>query len=519
MSAPMGSLPRLRSHIAGAWVDGTGAVSTLIDPSTEAPVAELASGVDVAVALTYARTIGGPALRTLTYKQRGELCGSLAKLIHERRDELIGLAMANGGNTRGDAKFDIDGASGTLQSYAELGASLGDVTLLADGDAIQLGRAPRVAGQHVYAPRRGVAVHINAFNFPAWGTAEKLACSLVAGVPVISKPATATAHVAHRIVELAVEAKLLPAGAVQLLLGSVGDLLDRLAPEDVLAFTGSGDTAAKLRGHEAFVRRGTRINVEADSLNSVVLGPDVEPGTPTWDLFVNEIAKDITQKTGQKCTAVRRVIAPAARMSDVEEVLREKLGAVKVGDPRQDDVTMGPLATAEQKKSVTAGVKLLAGESRVVFEGSAPSGKGFFQAPVLLRQDEPAKAKAVHAHEVFGPVSTLMPHAGADDAAAIVARGEGSLVVSIYADDRAFLGAAIAAIAPTTGRVYVGSAKVAGQTFGPGTVLPTLVHGGPGRAGSGEELGGRRGLALYQQRTALQGDRALLDALVGRTAT
>ena len=497
----------LRSFVEGKWVEGREPFAALVNPATEEPLARTSTaGIDMQAAARFAVKRGGPALRELTFAQRGELLKSWSKALHEKRDELLQLAMQNGGNTRGDAKFDVDGAIATLAHYAELGAQLGALKLLRDGEPVQLGRTSRYAGLHVWTPRDGVAVHINAFNFPAWGTAEKAACALLAGMPVISKPATSTALVAHRLAEIG--APLLPEGAFQFLCGSPGDLLDQLGPQDVVAFTGSSNTAARLR--EQLARRGARLNVEADSLNAAVLGPDVQPGSATWDLFVQDVARDMTQKAGQKCTAVRRIFAAAAQMADVEDALKDRLGRVRTGNPSREDVTMGPLSTADQQRDIRAGIARLAGESETVFEGKTDEPRGYFVPPVLLKARDAASARLLHTDEVFGPVATL---AATDDAAALVRKGGGGLVCSVFSDDRDFQKRMVLAVAPYHGRMYLGSEKVAGQTLGPGTVLPQLLHGGPGHAGGGEELGSLRGLQLYAQRTALQGDRALLDAI------
>ena len=514
----------LRSYVEDRWVEGQGALATLVNPATEEPLAQCGtSGIDFAAALQHARDVGGPGLRALTYAQRGELIRAWSKSIHAHRDELIELAMKNGGNTRGDAKFDVDGAIGTLAHYADLAKALGSQRAIRDGDAVQLGRTARYAGIHVLVPREGVAVHINAFNFPAWGTAEKAATALLAGMPVISKPATSTAVVAHRLVELAVEGKLLPPGALSLLCGSTGDLLDKLTPWDVLAFTGGAPTAKLLRTKLAPL--GVRFNIEADSLNAAVLAPGVEVAGATWDLFVADVARDIVQKAGQKCTAIRRVFVPKELADQVQEALVDRLAAARVGDPSRAEVTMGPVSTADQRRDVLAGIAEASREAKSVFGGSgavealAPAGKGFFVGPVLLRCDEPAKAQQIHSHEVFGPMATLLPiDAGspseyAKAAASLVRRGNGGLVCSVFGDDKGLLAELALAIAPFHGRIYIGSEKVAGQTFGPGTVLPQLVHGGPGHAGGGEELGGLRGLSFYSQRTAIQGERQLLDGI------
>jgi len=507
----------LRSYVQGRWIEGQGALATLVNPATEEPLARTGTGgIDFAAALEHARA-APPALREMTFAQRGEALRAWSQALHAHRDGLISLAIANGGNTRGDAKFDVDGAIATLAHYADLGAQLGSLRALRDGDAVQLGRTTRYAGVHVWVPRDGVAVHINAFNFPAWGTAEKAAASLLAGMPIVSKPATSTALLAFRLAELAVDTGALPPGAFTFLAGSPGDLLDRLGPQDVVAFTGSSQTAAKLR--EQLARRGARLNVEADSLNAAVLGPDVAPGSATWDLFVADVVRDVTQKAGQKCTAVRRIFA-GPQLEAVQEALVERLSSVKVGDPSRPEVGMGPLSTADQLRDVRAGIAKLAREAQTLVGGhQAVESKGYFVAPTLLLSKDPAAATVVHRDEVFGPVATLCALPGGSASAAarlaagLVQRGGGGLVCSVYSDDRDFLRAFVLAVAPYHGRIYLGSEKVAGQTMGPGTVLPQLVHGGPGHAGGGEELGGLRGLQLYSQRVALQGDRALLDAV------
>jgi 3,4-dehydroadipyl-CoA semialdehyde dehydrogenase len=512
----------IRSYVAGAWVEGAGKAQTLVNPATEEPVAEVAAGpVDWSRAVTHARTRGGAALRALTFTERGQLVKALSKLIHGHRDELIQLAIANGGNTRGDAKFDIDGASGTLAAYGEVGIALGKVRFLVDGEIGQLTRSVRFVGQHIAVPRQGVAVHINAFNFPAWGMMEKAAVALLAGVPVIAKPATSTALVAHRMMELVVESKLLPDGALSFVAGSVGDLLAHLDGQDVLAFTGSSDTGRRLRSQEQVVAASVRVNVEADSLNAAVLGRDLARDSEGYSLFIADVLRDMTQKAGQKCTAIRRVLVPADMIDGVQEDLVDRLSAIKVGDPAREDVGMGPVATRQQLDDVRAGIAHLREEAESLFGGDGdvepvgvPKGKGYFVSPVLLKVRDAKSARRVHEHEVFGPVATLIPYSGeAGDAVSLVARGGGGLVSSVYSDDRAFLGEMAFGLAPYHGRLFLGSSKLAGHAVGPGTVLPQLVHGGPGRAGGGEELGSLRGLSFYLQRTAIAGDKPILEAL------
>ena len=518
----MSARRRLQSHLAGRWVEGTGPVQTLVNPATEEPLAEVGSGgMDLGAALQFARATGGPALRALTFAQRGAALRAMTDALQAHRNELLDLAVANGGNTRSDAKFDVDGAIFTLAAYADLGKGLGEVKVLADGEGVQLGRSPRFHGQHVLVPRTGVAVHVNAFNFPAWGLAEKAAVALLAGMPVLSKPATSSALVAHRILEILAEKRVLPEGALSLLLGGAGDLLDHLGPFDVVAFTGSGDTGATIRALPPVIANNVRVNVEADSLNAAVLGPDVAAGDETWDYFVKDVLRDMTQKAGQKCTAIRRVLVPADRADRLRDDLADRLQSVTVGNPALDGVRMGPVATRGQLEEVRAGVAQLARDGRLVFGRGelepvgVPKGKGFFTTAVLLEVEAGAPAPSVHSREVFGPVATIVPYSGgAEEAAELVGRGRGGLVSSVYSEDEAFTAEVVRAIAPYHGRVFLGSAKIAEASPGPGTVLPLLVHGGPGRAGGGEELGGLRGLSFYMQRVALEGSRPVIERIV-----
>jgi 3,4-dehydroadipyl-CoA semialdehyde dehydrogenase len=500
---------QLRSYVSGRWLAGSGAAQTLLNPTTEEPLAQASSeGLDLRAALEHARAVGGPALRAMSFAERGAALKAIADAIQGEREALLDLGIANGGNTRSDAKFDVDGAIATLLAYSEISGSLTGKYLL-DGEGIQLGRSARFHGQHIFVARHGVAVHINAFNFPAWGFAEKAAVALLAGMPVLSKPATSSALVAHRIMELIVEKKLLPEGALSFLVGSARELLPHLGPQDVLAFTGSGATAAQIRTSRAVVENSVRINIEADSLNAAVLGPDVEPRSDMYELFLKEVVRDMTQKAGQKCTAIRRVLVPHAVSSSVREDLVELLGTIRVGDPKFEDTRMGPLASREQLDDVREGVRRLGG--RHAFGGIAPVGaKGFFISPVLV--EEPGEA--VHEREVFGPVASLIRYSA--NPAEVVARGNGGLVSSVYSDDPEFLERMVDGIAPYHGRLYLGHPKVE-LSPGPGTVLPQLVHGGPGRAGGGEELGGPRGLAFYMQRAALEGSRPVIQKLLGKS--
>jgi oxepin-CoA hydrolase/3-oxo-5,6-dehydrosuberyl-CoA semialdehyde dehydrogenase len=379
----------------------------------------------------------------------------------------------------------------------------------------------RFHGQHVWSSRRGVAVHINAFNFPAWGTFEKAACALLAGLPVVTKPATSTAWLAYEMAKIIIDAEILPAGAFQFIGAGVGDLLDHLGGQDVLAFTGSAVTGALVRGVPAHVSASARVNIEADSLNALVVGPDVERNDPVYHAVVRNITTEMTQKAGQKCTAIRRVMAPEGLVDALVEDVSESLDRIRIGDPRAKGVRMGPLTTAGQLRDYKSGVAKLAAYARVVY-GSANEvtvegapGKGYFAAPVLLVVDAAGDAGPVHDHEVFGPVATILAYDGtAATAGALVAQGKGSLVTSVFSSDREFLKELLPELAAWNGRVLSVDKKVADQATPHGMVLPGLLHGGPGRAGGGEELGGLRGMHLYMQRTAIQGNRALIQKLL-----
>jgi len=514
----------LRCYVEDRWHEADAGFQPLVNPCNEEEIARASSrGVDFAAAASHARRTGRAGLAELNIAQRGSLLLEMANVLQGQRDELIALSLENTGATRKDAKFDIDGGIFTLAHYGELGREIGERRLFLDGDGIQLGRSPRFWGQHILVPRSGVAVQINAFNFPVWGFAEKAACALLAGMPVVTKPATSTALVTERAVAALIEAGILPAGSLSLICGSTGNLLDCLGPQDVLAFTGSARTALQLRGKANLLESSTRVNIEADSLNAAVLAPDVGPADETFAVFLADVAREVTQKSGQKCTAVRRIIVPAERMAEVRDELVERLGAAVVGNPADRSITMGPLATRAQLDDAVAGVTKLRSEAKVVhgtgerIDGVAnPEGKGFFFAPTLLAIEAGSPSDVVHRHEVFGPVATLLGYDGSTDSAAeLVARGGGSLVTSLYTDDRDFVSGFLVRGGSTSGRLYVGSEKVAAQLPGSGLALPQVLHGGPGRAGGGEELGGMRGVGLYLQRVALTGDRGLVERVAG----
>lgn len=508
----------LRSYVLGEWYEADDGFVTLVDPSTEEEIARASSaGVDFAEVLRYAREEGGPRLRAMTFAERGAMLKDLSGALRAGREELLELSRRNNGTTAPDGSFDIDGASGTLYFYAALAGKIGERRVLPDGDGTQLAKTEAFWGQHILMPRTGAAVHINAFNFPAWGLVEKAACALAAGMPVITKPATATAMVSERLVEMLLETGVLPDGALQLICGGTGDLLDRLGAQDVLAFTGSADTAVALRDRDNIRVTNTHVNVEADSLNAAVLAPDVKAGA-TFAMFVREVSREITQKAGQKCTAVRRILVPADQLANAEAALSARLERVTVGDPADESVRMGPLATRRQLDDARAGLMALGGERVFPLEDPEMPQSGYFHPPTLLRMNAGASGGAVHEIEVFAPVASLIPYDGsAAEAARIVGLAGGTLVTSVYTDDAAWLSEFLPYVAATTGRIYVGSEGSAEAALGSGAALPQALHGGPGRAGGGEELGGLVGMKLYQQRVALQGERGLIDDLAGTT--
>jgi oxepin-CoA hydrolase/3-oxo-5,6-dehydrosuberyl-CoA semialdehyde dehydrogenase len=505
----------LSSYVLGRWHEGDGDPATLVNPSTEEPIACCSTGgIDFGAVVQHAREAGGPALRAVGFQERGRWLKALAGAIHEHREELIDLSIQNGGGTRGDAKFDVDGATGTLAYYASMSKGLPEGNLLPDGEGLQLGRTPRFWGRHVRVPRPGVAVHVNAFNFPAWGMCEKLACALLAGVPCIEKPGTPTALVAWRVAKAIVESGVLPEGAFQFLCGRTGDLLDHLGAQDHLAFTGSSGTGALLKGTQALISRNARVNIEADSLNCAIVAPDLESDSETYGTLLENLRIDVTQKTGQKCTAVRRVLVPADRVQEIVDEVVAVLSRTTVGDPTEDGVTMGALSSAQQLEDVRSGIARLSEVCDVACGGADPvREKGYFVAPTLLVARD-AEADVLHELEVFGPVTTVIPYSGeAAEAARLANRGGGCLVSSVYSNDKAWTAEVVQAIAPWHGRVFLASDRVAGQATAPGLVLPATIHGGPGRAGGGEELGGRLGLEFYTQRTAVQGFQGLVDAI------
>ncbi|GLY87700.1 phenylacetic acid degradation bifunctional protein PaaZ [Actinoallomurus iriomotensis] len=513
----------LASYVSGAWHVPHDEGAPLHDAVTGAEIARISSsGVDFRAALEHGRRVGGPVLREMTFHQRAALLKALASELRGHREELYDLSLRSGA-TLNDARFDVDGGIGVLFSYSSKGRrELPDDTVYVDGGLEPLSKSGGFAGQHVCTPLRGVAVQINAFNFPVWGPLEKLAPAFLAGVPSLIKPAAQTAYLTARLVELIVESGLLPEGSLQLVCGDAGDLLDHLTEQDLVAFTGSAATAALLRSHRAVVSRSVRFNAEADSLNCSILGPDVRPGDPEFDVYVGQLVTEMTVKAGQKCTAIRRALVPAGIIDDVERAVAERLAEVTVGNPADPSVRMGALAGLGQREEVRRSLKALSAAARTVFGDpervrvvDADPERGAFLSPILLRADDTGRDEP-HEVEAFGPVSTLLPYGTPDEAVALAARGRGSLAGSVVTGDPEFASAMVLGVAPWHGRLLIVDAETSRESTGHGSPLPALVHGGPGRAGGGEEMGGIRGVLHHMQRTAVQGSPRMLTAVTGR---
>lgn len=512
----------LRSHVQGSWFTPSVEGRPLHDAVTGAEIARISShGVDFGAALHHGRTVGGPALRALTFHQRAALLKALAGHLREHRDELYAVS-AKTGATLGDSRFDVDGGIGVLLAYASKAKrELPNDSVYVDGPVEPLSKAGTFVGQHVCTPLHGVAVQVNAFNFPVWGPLEKFAPAFLAGVPSLVKPASPTAFLTAKLVELIVGSGLLPAGTLQFVAGGVGDLFDHLTGQDLVSFTGSASTAQTLRTHPAIVRNAVRFSAEADSLNLSALGPDAAPGTGEFDLFVKALVAEMTVKAGQKCTAIRRAFVPAQHVDAVVEAVSARLAKVTVGNPAAEGVRMGALASLDQREEVRRSVKALADAGRIVFGDpdtvdvvDADADRGAFVSPLLLVGD-PERAEP-HEVEAFGPVSTILPYTSTAQLIDYAARGQGSLAGSVVTADTAFAREVVLGVAPWHGRLLVLNARDAGESTGHGSPLPQLVHGGPGRAGGGEELGGVRGVLHHMQRTAIQADPDTLTAITGR---
>jgi oxepin-CoA hydrolase/3-oxo-5,6-dehydrosuberyl-CoA semialdehyde dehydrogenase len=510
----------VQSYIAGRWIGKEGAQQLRSAVNGKSVASTHAEKIEFSEAVDHARNVGVKNLLKYDFQQRAAMLKALAKFLVERKEDLYAIS-AHTGATRGDSWIDIEGGSGTLFAYASVGTNeLPSGNVVHEGPAMALGKKGAFAGTHILVPRGGLAVHINAFNFPVWGLLEKFAPSFLAGVPCIGKPATSTSYLTEAMVRLAIESGILPEGSLQLVIGSTGDLLDRLDGSDIVTFTGSAHTAAKLRVHPNLVRHSIPFNAEADSLNMAVLAPDVTPDDEEFDLYVKEVAREMTVKAGQKCTAIRRAIVPKKYVDEVAARLKARLAKTVIGDPSLEEVRMGALASHDQKRDVGERVAQLMENADLVFgerDGFAPRGdgvaEGAFFAPTLLLARNAMQDDSVHDIEAFGPVSTLMTYEDLDEAAALAAKGKGSLVGTLVTKDPAIAARFVPMAAAMHGRILILDREAAQESTGHGSPLPTLKHGGPGRAGGGEELGGVRAVKHYLQRAAVQGSPTMLAAV------
>lgn len=513
----------LQNYLGGRWQIGEGAGSALVDPVLGNELVRVdCNGLDLVAGFAHARERGGAVLRALSYRERAGLLAAIAKLLQSKRAEYDEISTANSGTVASDSAVDIDGAIFTVSYYAKLGEALEGRDRLVDGDRTRLAKDPLFQGQHVLTPTRGLALFINAFNFPAWGLWEKAAPALLSGVPVVVKPATATAWLTQRMVKDVIDAGLLPAGALSVVCGGSAGLMDALQPFDVLSFTGSAETAAVIRSHAAVARRSVRVNIEADSINSAMLLEGDESGSQAFDLLVKEVVREMTVKSGQKCTAIRRVFVPQALYSAAAEAIGARLSRVTVGNPRSEGVRMGALVNKAQLDAARLGLAELVSQTERLHDGAshalvdADPAVACCLGPTLLGTRDASGSDAatrVHDTEIFGPVATLIPYRDAAHAQALIRRGEGSLALSLYGSDPSRLARSALDLSGFHGRVHVVSPDVAAAHTGHGNVMPQSLHGGPGSAGGGEELGGLRALNFYHRRSAIQASTAVLDAL------
>lgn len=517
---------RPHSYACGQWIAPGQTATDISGPVTGQVIAQAGgAALDMQAMLDHARNIGGPALRAMGFHDRARLLKALAAYLDAHKDQLYAINPLTGA-TRRDGWVDIDGGIGTMGLFAAKGRrEMPDGQVYIDGEVEQLSRKGSFLGQHIAVPLQGVAVQINAFNFPVWGMLEKLAPALLAGMPSIVKPATQTCYLTEACMRLIIDSGILPEGAVQLVIGRAGDLLNRLGAQDVVAFTGSADTALMLRANPALLRHSTRFMAEQDSLNASILGPDAGTDSAEFELFIKEAVTEITTKAGQKCTATRRLIVPAAMMDAVGTALSEKLAAITVGNPEADGVRMGALSSQTQKADVLARLTQLRTEARLIHGDPARMSlvdadpEQAFLPPMLLVCDDPDAARLVHEVEAFGPLSTLMPYRDTAHAAALANRGGGSLVSSLFTADPAVARSVVLDSAAWHGRIYINNATSAAEATGHGSPLPHMIHGGPGRAGGGEELGGIRAVLHYMQRSAVQGSPDMLSAIIGTWVT
>jgi oxepin-CoA hydrolase / 3-oxo-5,6-dehydrosuberyl-CoA semialdehyde dehydrogenase len=511
---------KLENYIAGSWVTGDGDGQTLYNAVTGQPFATATTqGLDFKNILHYGRTVGNPALRSITFHERGNMLKALALHLRKNLDKFYSLSYQSGA-TRADSWVDIEGGIGNLFAYASLRKKFADDVICIDGESHLLGKQNSFMGLHVLSPKEGVAIHINAFNFPVWGMLEKIAVNLLAGMPAIVKPATTTAYLTEAVVKEIIASGILPKGALQLLCGSAGDLLNHVNSQDVITFTGSATTGLLLKSTPAILQQNTPFTMEADSLNCIVLGPDVEPGMPEWDIFIKEIRKEMTLKAGQRCTGIRRIFVTENKLQAVQQALCKALSQTIIGNPLNPSVRMGSLAGIAQRNEVKQQLQKLLSCCQIIYGNpdvvdvlDADAAAGAFMSPVLLLNQTPHTSAEPHSIEAFGPVSTLMPYQRLEDAITLSKMGKGSLVSTIVTASPTIARQYVIGAATYHGRILVLNNECAKENTGHGSPLPLLVHGGPGRAGGGEEMGGLRGVKHYLQRTALQGSPTMLTAI------
>jgi len=514
-------MQKLQNFALGQWVSGSGTGTELFDAvNGELVTVADSTGLDFGAMLNYGRETGGPALRKMTFQERGRMLKALALYLTERKAAYYAVSVKTGA-TKIDSWIDIDGGIGNLFAYASLRKQFPDSSFYVDGELAKLSKEGTFIGHHIMVPKEGVALHINAFNFPVWGMLEKIAVNLLAGVPAVVKPATLTSYVTEVVVRDIHASGILPEGALQLICGSANGVFDHLEMQDVVTFTGSASTGKMLKQHPRLVDQSIPFTMEADSLNAAILGLDAAPGSEEFDLFVKEVRKEITVKCGQKCTAVRRILVPEKYLSDVQEALVKVLGQTAIGDPRNEKVRMGSLAGMAQREDVIAALNELKKDSQVIFGNDAlnlieaDDAKGAFMSPTLLLNDKPFERLSSHSVEAFGPIATLMPYSTTEEAVALSKLGKGSLVCSITTNDTTIARDFVLNAATHHGRILVLNRASAKESTGHGSPMPMLVHGGPGRAGGGEEMGGKRGVMHYLQRTAIQGSPTMLTAITG----
>lgn len=509
-----------KNYVTGAWVAGDGEGQVLYNAVTgEVLGAASSKGIDFASVLEYARRVGNPALRKMTFHERGNMLKALALHLQQHLAKFYAISYQSGA-TKADSWIDIEGGIGNLFANASLRRKLPDEPFCTDGESHNLGRHNSFMATHILVPKEGVAVHINAFNFPVWGMLEKIAVNLLAGIPAVVKPATVTCYLTEAVVREIIASGILPQGALQLICGSAGDMLDHVGSQDVITFTGSAVTGLKLRSHPRILAESVPFNMEADSLNCIVLGEDVQPGQPEWDIFIKEIRKEMTVKAGQKCTAVRRIFVPENKMEDVWKAIISSLSQTVIGNPLNEKVRMGSLAGESQRKEVRSQVQKLLASSQLIYGSldevsvlDADAEKGAFISPLLLLNEQPFVHTAPHEVEAFGPVSTIMPYKGLEEAIALSKMGKGSLCSSIVTASERNARSYVLGAATYHGRILVLNEACAKESTGHGSPLPLLVHGGPGRAGGGEEMGGLRGVKHYMQRVAVQGSPGMIRAV------